>query len=105
MKFLSFAIDNQPRLGLLTDEDQVVDLTMMLRSTPDHGLSAIPERVCDLIEAGDEAILRLQQLISEKGSARQSLQRLDEVNVLPPLRPKKNIYCVGRNYREHIIEG
>lgn len=105
MKFLSFAIDNQPRLGLLTDEDQVVDLTMMLRSTPDHGLAAIPESISDLVESGDEAILRLQQLISEKGSALRSLQRLDEVNVLPPLRPKKNIYCVGRNYREHIIEG
>lgn len=105
MKFLSFIVDDQPRLGMLTDQDRVVDLTSLLRSMPDHGLSAIPENVNELIELGEGAVLRLRQLVAQSECSSQSAPELDEINILPPVRATKNIYCVGRNYRDHIIEG
>lgn len=103
MKFLSFIVDDQPRLGMLTQEDQVIDLTAMLRSTPNHGLSSIPASVNELILLGDDAALRLHRLAEE--SDMQGMPQLDDVNVVPPLHLSKNVFCVGRNYREHIIEG
>lgn len=30
---------------------------------------------------------------------------MTEISYAPQLIPKKNVFCVGRNYREHIIEG
>lgn len=105
MKFLSFVVDGQSRLGMLTNDDHVVDLTLLLRSIPDHGLSVVPENVNELIELGDVAILRLKELVKQSEYSPQSAQKLDDVNILPPLRVTKNIYCVGRNYRDHIIEG
>jgi 2-keto-4-pentenoate hydratase/2-oxohepta-3-ene-1,7-dioic acid hydratase in catechol pathway len=30
---------------------------------------------------------------------------LEDVTLRAPLRPTKNVFCVGRNYREHIAEG
>ncbi|MGO2579101.1 MAG: fumarylacetoacetate hydrolase family protein [Halomonas sp.] len=105
MKFLNFLVDGQPRLGVLTDEDRVMDLTLLLRSTPNHGLSYVPENVNDLLELGEEAVSCLRQLLAQSEQFSQSNIELCETNILPPVRVTKNIYCVGRNYRDHIIEG
>jgi len=91
MKFLSFAVDGQSRLGMLTDEDRVVDLTLLLRSTPDHGLASIPENVNALIELGDGAVARLRELVAAAGDAARNGPRLDDAGVLPPLRMAKNV--------------
>lgn len=105
MKLLSFLADDQPRLGMLTEDDRIIDLTELLRSEPDHGLAAVPSNVNELIDLGPEAFSRVRQIVADKGVAAQNPPALADVKVLPPLRMTKNVYCVGRNYREHIIEG
>lgn len=105
MKFLSFADQGQPRLGVLTDGDRVIDLTALLRSNPEHGLAQVPVNVNELIGLGDDALPRIQACLENAQLADQVWPLLSEIDVLPPLQMTKNVFCVGRNYREHIIEG
>lgn len=61
-----------------------------------------------LIEGGDAALGRVADLLSRAASGDPRLEALavDAPALLAPLpRPKKNVFCVGRNYAEHIAEG
>lgn len=104
MKFLRFVDQREPRLGMLLDDDKVISLSELLTGCSSHGLATIPADINELIGMGDEAIALLQACV-EKGTSGIEVQALTDVQVLPPLKMIKNVYCVGRNYREHIIEG
>src|SRR5262245_29950429 len=41
----------------------------------------------------------------EQASLRDHAVPLEQVEWLPPLRPPKNVFCVGKNYLEHVREG
>lgn len=60
-----------------------------------------------LIEGGAEAMERLQALINaaEKGDHSDALVPAGSALLAPLPNPRKNIFCVGRNYAEHIAEG
>ena len=60
----------------------------------------------DLI-AGGAASLAAAQKVADAGAAGRTLTiAADAVRLLAPLpRPRKNVFCVGRNYAEHIAEG
>src|SRR5579871_5592087 len=56
-----------------------------------------------LIDAGAPALRRLETLITSAPA--DALLPLDAVELLAPIpRPRKNIFCVGRNYAEHAAE-
>lgn len=105
MKFLSFTKQDQPYLGLMVDDNNVFDLTTFLSSCSGHGLSQIPVNVTQLIALGDGAVDCIQACLSGIEMGEQTLLSLNEVKILPPVDIAKNVFCVGRNYREHIIEG
>lgn len=105
MKFLTFSVQEQSRLGMLLDEDRVLDLTALLAARPDLGLPGALRNVGDLIALGDEALARLREPSLLDGVDVGALPTLQAVRVLPPLAMTRNVFCVGRNYREHIIEG
>ncbi len=104
MKFLRFVVQGEPCLGLLLDDDKVIALSELLAACPDHGLAEIPADMNELIGMGEQAIARIQACL-EKGVDGIKAQALADAQVLPPLKMSKNVFCVGRNYREHIIEG
>lgn len=61
-----------------------------------------------LISSGDEALAGVQSLLLQANSSPLSDARHStEVSVLmaPIPVPRKNVFCVGRNYAEHIAEG
>jgi len=98
MKFLTFTPGgHDTRLGAVLDDGALLDLTAAL------GAGA-PRDVAALIEGGDALLDQVRTALAN-APARHRLA-MDAVKVLAPLpRPGKNIFCVGRNYREHIIEG
>lgn len=99
MIFLTFAAADGPHLGLLTGDD-VLDLTT---AWPKSGTVAAPRHVGELAEAGEAGLAIVRDLAAGKQTgllARASLKLL-----APIPRPKKNVFCVGRNYKEHIDEG
>ncbi|MGO8948528.1 MAG: fumarylacetoacetate hydrolase family protein [Ktedonobacterales bacterium] len=56
-----------------------------------------------LIDAGTSAIERIQKMLSNRPEP--VTVSVDAVEILAPIpRPRKNIFCVGRNYSEHAAE-
>ncbi|NND92927.1 MAG: fumarylacetoacetate hydrolase family protein [Granulosicoccus sp.] len=61
-----------------------------------------------LIEAGSDALSAISKLVNEadEGSHADALHAAADVRLLAPIPvPRKNVFCVGRNYAEHIAEG
>lgn len=105
MKFLTFSENGQSRLGMLLEGNRVLNLTAWLASRSELGLSSPVHDVGELIALGDEAIQRIAKAKPQSDAETATLPLLDSLQVLPPLKMARNVFCVGRNYREHIIEG
>lgn len=61
-----------------------------------------------LIEGGDKALATLRGILARAEGGDTALAGLaiaDPVLLAPLPRPRKNVFCVGRNYAEHIAEG
>ena len=103
MKFLSFLKGGRPCLGLLLAGDRVLDLEAALGGK----FGAQPDLPA-LIAAGDAALAaaRAAEADALAGKSAAPLQKLADVKLTSPIpRPAKNVFCVGRNYMEHIKEG
>ncbi|MEA2576018.1 MAG: hypothetical protein QOH93_3316 [Chloroflexia bacterium] len=104
MKLLTFTSgENEAHLGVLIG-DRVLDLTVWLgtkQQEPNFDM-------LDLIEMG-EAGLRLVEhaveTVDEDVDVAGAIVPLSEVRLLAPIpRPRKNVFCLGRNYAEHARE-
>ncbi len=96
MKFITFQESNgSPRPGILRDsEGMVVDCSPLL--PPNMSLSALIEQGEAVKEALDN------HSASPPASA---VHALSDVTLLAPIPvPKRNIFCVGKNYHEHAKE-
>jgi len=101
MKFLTFKLDDKPQLGLLLDENTVYNVT---RSWGDLFTGAAPQDVAGLIGSNVD-VRDLKERVSKAHNTENVLSKAD-IEFMPPIaEPRKNVFCVGRNYREHIIEG
>ncbi len=61
-----------------------------------------------IIAGGDKVWAKLRDLIAQAdgGALASSTHSAEAITFLAPLpRPEKNVFCVGRNYAEHIAEG
>ncbi|MEO9576028.1 MAG: fumarylacetoacetate hydrolase family protein [Tateyamaria sp.] len=59
-----------------------------------------------IIEKGDAALSALHTLIAEADAGQHSDAVIADPDLLAPTpQPRKNVFCVGRNYAEHIAEG
>jgi 2-keto-4-pentenoate hydratase/2-oxohepta-3-ene-1,7-dioic acid hydratase in catechol pathway len=105
MKFTTFVCDGQSCLGVATENDTLLNLTLAWRDGPLND-SIAPRDVGQLIEHGDSALDAVRNIIADQASSGAYRHAAQSVQFLPPLGvPRKNVFCVGRNYREHIIEG
>ncbi len=101
MKFATFTHEGRERYGIVLDEN-VLDLT----SAP-SGIKMPPD-LLSFIEAGDvvfEGAVRLYDY-ARKGQMDKHLVPVADARLLAPFpRPRKNVFCVGRNYFKHALEG
>src|SRR5690349_11752894 len=88
MKLVTFRTDGGSRLGVLRDQDEVVEV-----SEPGDMLS--------LIDAGEQGLAAARAALS---SSKARAHRLADVELLPPLEPRGNVIAVGRNYQKHAEE-
>lgn len=87
MRLVRYAVDGEAGLGVL-DGDVVIDISPDAPGRDDMtGLIARSAR-SGLPAPSDEAPRRA----------------ISEVEILAPLRPRKNIFAIGRNYIEHVRE-
>jgi 2-keto-4-pentenoate hydratase/2-oxohepta-3-ene-1,7-dioic acid hydratase in catechol pathway len=92
MKLVTFSTGTDQRVGVVDVESGVVrDVTAVLPG----GVG-----VLDLIEGWAELGPRL-----ERETSGQPEHPLDAVRLLAPIPiPRRNIFCVGKNYRDHVLE-
>ncbi len=86
MRLVNFANDGDRALGVL-DGDEVVDLSA----------SGLPGDTVELISQWDRA--KVEHAVADSPRL-----QADAVRLLAPLRPRKNVLAVGRNYRDHARE-
>lgn len=96
MRFVTFDRGSGPRAGVLVNgAKDVLDLA-------DLG-PGFPSSVQEAIEGG--APLRAKMEAAARGAGKERMAPLGSVKLMAPLpQPRRNIFCVGRNYFEHIRE-
>ncbi|CAM3756359.1 fumarylacetoacetate hydrolase family protein [Bordetella flabilis] len=88
---------------MLLNAETVFDLTSAWLH---EGGSNAPAHVGDLLALGDQGMQQAEALLLTHAGDARFVAPLPDVRLLAPIpRPAKNIFCIGRNYREHIIEG
>ena len=99
MKLVTFGTLAAPRLGVLDAERGVLDL----KKTN----SRLPGDMLALIEGGASALKAVKAAVEKarkkKGGAWTPVKRAKLLAPFPS--PRKNVFCVGRNYKLHILEG
>ncbi len=94
MRFVNFAKNGKPTLGLVRNEE-VIDLSM---AAPD-----LPPGLRELLAAGPPAIERAGS--AAKSAKGKGVRPLAGLQYLPPiLNPSKTV-CLGLNYAAHAAEG
>jgi 2-keto-4-pentenoate hydratase/2-oxohepta-3-ene-1,7-dioic acid hydratase in catechol pathway len=106
MRLLTFRADDEaPHVGIVRDEE-IIDLTLwlphqepvLLADFDMVDLIAAPREVWSQVEASLES-----SEIALKGAG--ALVPFQPERLLAPItRPRKNVFCIGRNYAEHAAE-
>ena len=99
MKFVTFGSLKAPRLGALDAARGVLDLKKANAKLPGDMLALI-EGGASTLAAAKKAFA---QALKKKGGPWTPLARAKLLAPFPV--PRKNVFCVGRNYRLHILEG
>jgi 2-keto-4-pentenoate hydratase/2-oxohepta-3-ene-1,7-dioic acid hydratase in catechol pathway len=101
MQFVTFGHDHSTKLGVLIGDRAVLDLHRA-------GHDAIFEDLITLIKAGYVGIDLVKGLLGQAqgGHLTDAIYQLSDVTLMAPIpRPHKNVFCVGRNYVDHVNEG
>ena len=100
MRFVSYAVAEGSSYGLLRNNGDVLDLPHAAASAG----SALPPTMLDFIAAGAPALELAARC--DRAASRDAVQPAAQVRLLAPIpRPAKNVFCIGRNYKEHVAEG
>ncbi|MBW6396623.1 fumarylacetoacetate hydrolase family protein [Roseomonas sp. HJA6] len=95
LKLITFADAAGSRVGVLLDGARVLDLGAAM--PPARGMIA-------LIEAGSAALATVRALAANPPAA--AVLPLSSVALQAPIpQPRRNVFCVGRNYMDHVAEG
>jgi 2-keto-4-pentenoate hydratase/2-oxohepta-3-ene-1,7-dioic acid hydratase in catechol pathway len=91
MKFLTFRHDGAVHVGALTaDGKSVVDLTA----------AGVATGMLDLIERFDSLGAKIAAMLSSD-----TARPIERIEMLAPIPvPRRNIFCVGKNYHDHAAE-
>lgn len=101
MKFISFRLGNRTAAGLLLGAE-VLDLTAAARLADER---ADLSSVLAIIRDADRTLPVCERLLTIARSLTAALLPLEQVHILAPIpQPARNIFCVGRNYLEHVQE-
>lgn len=93
-RLATFSDASGPRVGAVLEDGRVVDLVAA-------GVAAAADMI-GLIEAGPAALAAAKQAAASPPAG----AILSGVRLLAPIpRPRRNVFCVGRNYMDHVAEG
>jgi 2-keto-4-pentenoate hydratase/2-oxohepta-3-ene-1,7-dioic acid hydratase in catechol pathway len=89
-----------PRPGAMLDDGRVLDLAIAASGT----FAAQAADMLALIEAGPAVLTAVRALAAEPPPG--AVLGGGAIRLLAPIpRPRRNVFCVGRNYMDHVAEG
>jgi 2-keto-4-pentenoate hydratase/2-oxohepta-3-ene-1,7-dioic acid hydratase in catechol pathway len=102
VRLCTFQRNNNKFLGLLTGENKVIDISRTSEAAHMGRYTDMLSLVAD--NASDETVMRLAELV--KAPPAESLLALGpDCRLLAPItRPPRNVFCVGKNYLDHVQE-
>lgn len=105
MRLATIITGGKPRSALVLTDGTFLDIAAASDTGPGRaGLDSLQT----IIEGGAEAMEALRNLAkdAEAGGFAEARHAAKDVTLLAPIpNPRKNIFCVGRNYAEHVAEG
>lgn len=107
MRLITFDAGQGGRPGVGLDAATMLDLDAALARTPAIGQAPFGS-LHELIGRGPAALEAVERLVGMAASGALDAAKIPvaQARVLAPIpRPAKNVFCVGRNYVEHIAEG
>ena len=94
MRLATFDAGRGPRVGIVASDDTLIGLADLVPDAPDDMLG--------VIAAGDALHARIRDVASRAKNG----GKISSVRLLAPIpRPRRNVFCVGWNYAEHLAEG
>lgn len=112
MRFLTVRTQNGLRPALWLDDNWLLDLAEGFSIAGRQGLvpagESAPESLIDVIAGGKAALQHCAVLKSaaQRGDLKSAWLVDDSIAIAAPIpRPLKNVFCVGKNYAEHVSEG
>ena len=105
MKFVTVVIDGKASVGIVDEQHNKI-LPLHKAAEKKCGESDFPETMIECIALGDAFLNKVKDLLDWVGSHEEGLFiPIEDVEILAPIPiPRKNIFCVGKNYAEHAIE-
>jgi 2-keto-4-pentenoate hydratase/2-oxohepta-3-ene-1,7-dioic acid hydratase in catechol pathway len=98
VKLVTYRTDGNSRAGLWLKDDRILDIAQAVGSSIEAG------SVLALIAGGESAVAALRRLDADPPAA--AIVPAGTARLLAPIpRPAKNVFCIGRNYVDHIKEG
>lgn len=112
MKFASFKRNGRVGVGMVTSDDKyIVDLQstreLYGKELRFKDYPAMPGDMLACIELGDIFIRFVSEILAIENNLEglPCMYSCDEIKIMAPIpRPRKNIFCLGKNYAEHAVE-
>lgn len=108
MQLATISIDGAAVCVVVMGDGSMLNIADAARNRASNGTDILRDAtMLGLIEGGASALDAVQALVAEAeaGSHEASIIKAG-VDLLSPIPvPRKNVFCVGRNYAEHIAEG
>ncbi len=105
MRLVSFTRGGAASYGLVLKDGRILDLPQAAGLA---GLPAPGANMIAFIAAGAAASQTARRLEDDAGNAKlaPAIAAAASVKLTAPIpRPAKNVFCIGRNYKEHVAEG
>lgn len=101
MKFVTYSAGGAEKTGIL-EGTRVFDLNAAAAAAG----KSLPAALIDLIAAGAPALETAKQVLATARDKAELWTDASRVKLLAPIpHMRKNVFCVGRNYKAHIEEG
>ena len=102
MKFISFRYKDQIAAGLIVPEG----VLHLAAAGSVAGETADLSSVLAIVRGGAEALAACKRLAARATHNGDALLAMAQVQKLAPIpQPARNVFCVGRNYLDHVKEG
>ncbi|NBI29129.1 fumarylacetoacetate hydrolase family protein [Chengkuizengella marina] len=107
MRFVTAEKDNRTFIGVTNEQlSYVLDLTLADKTK--HQTAQLPATMIECIELGEQFLSlasSLEQWIIENPDQNKFKYQIDDIKLLAPIpRPTKNVFCIGKNYKDHVLE-